>query len=389
MLAPQPIRDAFLAAHSVAPRLFVAPGRVNLIGEHTDYNGGFVLPMAIDRGVVVAAAPLEQRRIVADSALESDPCVVDLDAPGTPRPGTWGAYVEGVARELDRHLGGRLQGARLHIEGDLPAGAGLSSSAALQVATTRALAALSGATLEPLHLARLVQRAEQTWVGTQCGIMDPMAVTFGRRGHALHIDCRSLEHTLVPLPSDRARVVLCDTGVTHALASSAYNDRRRECEEAADALKAHLPNVASLRDVDPATFQQWAHVLPEPLRRRARHVVTENARVQQAARALASGDLPTMGALMHASHRSLRDDFEVSCPELDHAVDTAARIPGVHGSRMTGGGFGGCTVHLVAPHATDALTDALAAAHGQRFGRAPSIFTTTPCEGAHELPALR
>jgi galactokinase len=365
-------------------RCFRAPGRVNLIGEHTDYNGGFVLPMAIDRAATVAAAPRADRRVRAHSVNLGETAEFDLDRPGRVRRGLWLDYVEGVARSLLQR-GARLGGADLVVSSDVPAGAGLSSSAALEVSTGMALAAVSGAQVGALELALAGQEAEHTYVGTKCGIMDQLTATRGRAGHALLIDCRTLEATPIPLDTSETAVVICDTHVRHELASSAYNERRADCERGVELLREVLPNVEALRDVTVADLERYGARLPETVRRRCRHVVTENARTLAAAEALRAGRTDELGRLMWQSHDSLRDDYEVSCAELDALVEIAAGVSGVAGARMTGGGFGGSTVNLVRPRALPDFRRAVMAEFSKRFGHAPTVYVSEPGGGAEEV----
>ncbi len=373
------LRRAFRDRYGREPRLFQAPGRVNLIGEHTDYHDGFVLPLAMDRGTVVAAAPREDRRVRVLSLDAGEERDLDLGQPAVARRGEWLDYVEGVARELEVGVG-RLRGADLMVHGDVPVGAGLSSSASLEVALGTALLSLSGRRVGRRRLARLCQAAEHRYVGTRCGIMDQLTAAAGRAGHALLIDCRSLRTTPIPLPADRAAVLVVHSGVRHRLASSGYNDRRAESESA---LRAIAPERPALRDVRPAEVEREG--LDPLLQRRARHVVLEIDRTRRAARALRRFDLDAFGALMVESHRSLRDDYEVSTPELDALVEAALGQPGVYGSRMTGGGFGGCTVTMARPSAAQAVGAAVEAAFEARFGRRPMWFVTGAADGAREL----
>ncbi|PYS81359.1 MAG: galactokinase [Acidobacteria bacterium] len=379
------VREAFRELFGGGePRLFRAPGRVNLIGEHTDYNGGFVLPMAIERGTTVAAAPREDRRVRAHSVNLGSTAEFDLDRPGRPRRGVWFDYVEGVAQALVRR-GARLRGADLVVESDVPAGAGLSSSAALEVSTGMALAAVSGASVERVELALAGQEAEHTYVGTMCGIMDQLTSACGREGHALLIDCRSLETTAIPLDTTETVVVVCDTRVKHELASSAYNERRADCERGVELLRHVLPAVTALRDVSVEDLQRYGGCLPEIIRRRCRHVVTENARTLRAAGALRAGCMEEMGRLMWQSHESLRDDYEVSCAELDALVEIAAGVEGVAGARMTGGGFGGSTVNLVSRRALREFGSTITTEFTKLFGHAPVVYVSEAGGGAKEV----
>ena len=363
-----------------SPSIFRAPGRVNLIGEHTDYNDGFVMPAALEFSTWVAAAPRTEPRLRLYSEQFRETAELQLDAlDGLPRH-HWSDYVRGVAALL-RRSGHTLAGADLLIDGQVPLGAGLSSSAALEVSAAWALASLAGAALTPPAMARLCQQAEHEFAGTRCGIMDQYIAVFGQAGHALLLDCRSLQHRLVPIPPG-VRLVICNSMVRHALASGEYNRRREECEAAVAAIRRDQPSVRALRDVTPDLLQAHHADLPETVYRRARHVVGENARVEAAAEALRVGDLPGFGALMFASHRSLRDDYQVSCRELDLLVDLAAPLPGVYGARMTGGGFGGCTVNLVAEEAAPAFAASIAAAYKEQTGQAPPVYVCSAAEGA-------
>ena len=378
------LRRAFAERYAREARYFRAPGRVNLIGEHTDYNDGFVLPMAIDRETLVAAAPRPDRTVRVYSLNLNEGAEFDLDGPGGGRHGNWLDYIEGVARSLDGSGGARLTGADLLILSDVLLGAGLSSSASLEISTGLALASLSGANVSPVQLALAGQRAEHEYVGTKCGIMDQFTAAMARRGHALLIDCRSLEASHIPFSMSEVVVAICDTNVKHELATSEYNRRREECERGVEALRAVLPSVRALRDVSVEEFERHAHLLPETIRRRCRHVVTENARTLDAAEALRRGDLSEMGRLMNLSHVSLRDDYEVSSPELDVLVEIACSLDGVLGARMTGGGFGGSTVSLVRRGALDEFDEAVPAEYARRTGLRTSPLVSEAGAGACE-----
>jgi galactokinase len=378
------LKENFTRRFSASPRVFSAPGRVNLIGEHTDYNDGFVLPMAIERRTVVAGAARNDGRVVAYSAALDETFEFELDRPGAMRRGIWGDYVEGTARALVAR-GVAVGGANLWIESDVPRGGGLSASAALETSVGLALASLAGeGDVDRVTLARAGQAAEHEYVGTHCGIMDQYIAALGVERHALLVDCRTLEARRVPVVLPYAKIVVCDTGVKHELASSAYNERRSECEEAVRLLRAVLPNITALRDVTVDAFESHAGTLPDPVRRRARHVVTENERTLLAADALVARNFEEFGQLMRASHASLRDDFEVSSPELDVAVDEALAHPGVFGARMTGGGFGGCTIALAETAAVDSLMERLVKVLAARFGRTAQAFATEAAHGARE-----
>ena len=384
MIERQTLWFEFQKRYGSAPRLFRAPGRVNLIGEHTDYNGGFVLPMAIDRETVIAAAPRRDQKVRVYSLNRNEAEEFDLENPGPPRRGLWLDYVEGVAQALlSREV--RLVGADLMILSDVAPGSGLSSSAALTVASGLALTCIAGVEVDPRQLALVAQQAEHTYVGMMSGIMDQLVAVLGRRGHALLIDCRTLEATPVSLDTKDVGVAVCDSMVRHELASSEYNVRRAECERGVELLRETLPGIKDLRDVSVAEVEEYGARLPDPIRRRCRHVVTENERTLRAAASLRVGDLDEIGSLMNRSHESLRDDYEVSSPELDALVEIARDCAGVLGSRMTGGGFGGSTVSLVRRDAIEEVTRTISAAYEERTGIAPKVFITEPGDGMREV----
>ena len=384
MIDTGPLRAQFQELYGATPRLFSAPGRVNLIGEHTDYNEGWVLPMAIERRTHVAASSRADSRILVRSLNTDSSLEFDLRHPGPKQRGSWGDYIEGTAQALMQR-GFTLHGANLLISSDVPAGAGLSASAALELAVGFALASLGGAAAPDLvKLALAGQAAEHEYVGTRCGIMDQYVTALGREGHALLIDCRSLEFNAVPVQLGTACVLICDTKVKHELSSSAYNERRQQCETGVALLAPQVPGVRALRDVSEAVLEAHAASLPALIAQRCRHVVTENARTLAAADCLRAGRLAEFGALMVASHVSLRDDYEVSCPELDEAVNAALAEPGVYGSRMTGGGFGGCTVTLLEQSAVARVQAAIGSRFAARFGSSPQFLGTRASAGARE-----
>jgi galactokinase len=351
-----------------------APGRVNLIGEHTDYNDGFVLPMAIDRAMWVALRPRGDRRIFAFS-LDLDQAVeFSLQQMEKGQAG-WGEYVKGVAWAL-REAGYALSGWEGVVTGDVPIAAGLSSSAALEMATARTFAVASGFAWDPVTMAKLGQRAENEWVGVSCGIMDQLISAAGMAGHALLIDCRSLELEPVPLPPNTAVVVL-DTATRRGLVDSAYNERRSQCEAA-----ARFFGVPALRDVGVDQLKARARQLDPTTLRRARHVVTEDARTLAAAQAMRDGDASQLGRLMSASHVSLRDDFEVSSDELNAIVDCAWREAACYGARMTGAGMGGCAVALVRADVVYDFNEAVARCYAGRTDLQPSIYVCAASDGA-------
>ena len=376
------LRAEFEALYAKVPQVFSAPGRVNLIGEHTDYNEGFVLPMAIERRTYVAGAPNGSSKVRVKSLTLGESVVFDLERPGPKRRGSWLDYVEGTARALvDR--GFPVVGCDLLIDSDVPTGAGVSASAALELSVGIALSMLGG-TVEPdrVKLALAGQAAEHQYVGTMCGIMDQYIAAMGHQNGALLIDCRTLQTVTVPLQLGSVSVLICDTRVKHELSSSEYNLRRAECLRGSNILAKSMPGVRTLRDVSVVEFERLATELPGVVRSRCRHVVTENARTLAAVDALKAGDLHAMGKLMSESHVSLRDDYEVSCEELDVAVDIASSEPGVYGSRMTGGGFGGCTVTLVDNDVVDRVGSAVKAAFAARGWTEPELFASMACEGA-------
>jgi galactokinase len=369
------IEEAFLRRFGTPP-LFVAraPGRVNLIGEHTDYNDGFVLPMAIDRATWIALRPRDDRRVRLRSLLFDDEVEIDLDALARGGPG-WAEYVKGVAWAL-REGGEELRGWDGVVAGDVPLGAGLSSSASLELCAARAFAAASGLEWDARKMAVRSQRAENEWVGMKCGIMDQLVSAAAEEGAALLIDCRSLETTAVPLPEDVAVVVL-DTSTRRGLVDSAYNERRAQCEAAARAL-----DLPALRDVALARLIAGAVRMDGTTLRRARHVVTENERTLHAVEALKKGDVQALGRLLDASHESLRDDFEVSSPALDAMVASAQKDPACYGARMTGAGFGGCAVALVRAAKTEPFLTRVLADYEDATRLAPKGYVCRPSAGA-------
>ncbi len=364
-------------------RSFRAPGRVNLIGDHTDYNDGFVMPAAIGFSTWITSAPRDDRTVSVFSENFSESIEFDLDDRNLVALGHWSDYVKGVAITLER-AGHRLSGAELRIRGEVPIGSGLSSSAALEVASGYALVTNSGLTVDRMELAKLCQQAENEFVGTRCGIMDQFISCHGQAGKALLLDCRSLEYRALPLPED-ARMAICNTMVKHSLATSEYNARRLECEAAVRHFAQSRPNVRALRDVTEADLKLYGDDLSEMMFRRCRHVITENARVLAAEAALENGDLEAFGDLMNSSHRSLRDDFEVSCKELDLMVELAQQLPGVYGARMTGGGFGGCTVNLIKAENVDEFKERVARGYEDATGLAPEIYVCNAAEGVEEI----
>jgi galactokinase len=365
-------------------RKFFAPGRVNLIGEHTDYNEGFVLPVAIDTGTFVSGVGRDDRTVRVYSHNFDETREFSLDNQAQPQRGIWLDYIEGIAHILEAQ-GFRLSGAELEIESTVPIGGGLSSSTALDISFALALLGLAGLEMDKRALALASQQSNHLYVGTRGGLMDQLTILFGRAGHALLIDCRSLDIQPIPMDTRDIAIVICNSNVKHNLVLSEYNLRRAECEQGVELLKSYLPQISALRDVSVSEFTNLQDELPEPVRRRCRHVVSENARCLAAAEALSRDDFHALGELMYASHQSLRDDYEVSCRELDALVDSASKIDGVIGARMTGGGFGGCTVNLVRRDALEAFQRFIESNYRATTGIAASIYIAEVSEGAREL----
>lgn len=361
------------------PELYRAPGRVNLIGEHTDYNLGFVFPIALEMACYVAIAPAAHGKLRVYSRDLHEEFAIDITQIGTAKAqGKWSDYVIGVAQKLQQ-AGFRIPSADLYLETEVPAGSGLSSSAALEIST--ALALLGKQAMAPLEIARLGQRAEVEFVGMPCGIMDQYASVFGKKGAAIRIDCRSTTHEYVGLPRD-VKIIAVNSMVKHELGSSAYRERVAECAEAVAAIRQFDPQVGSLRDVTPELFQKVQESMPEVPRRRARHIISDSQRVLDLSAAAEKHNLAKMGELFVASHRSMQHDYEISCEEIDFLVDTAIKIPGVYGARMTGGGFGGCTVNLVAPDAVDVFRHELGDAYQKQYALRPAFYDCLPAAGA-------
>jgi galactokinase len=366
------------------PTVSRAPGRVNLIGEHTDYNDGFVMPAALEFATLVAASPRPDRRLRVYSTIMDETREFDLDAPAETGRHDWSDYVFGVAVMLERS-GRRLTGADLVVSTDVPLGSGLSSSAALEVSSAHALLTASGLPFEPIAVAKICQRAENDYVGMRCGIMDQYVSACGVAGAALLIDCRTLESRNV-LIAPNLKLLVANSGVRHQHAGGEYNARREACEEGVRLLKPALGPIKALRDVTPEALEANRKLLPDLVYRRCRHIVTENARVLEAERALIAGDFAACGAAMNASHASMRDDFEITCPEVDFLAVLAQAMPGVFGSRMTGGGFGGCTVSLVEAGAVKRVSQILIDGYRVGCGRDAEVFDCSPSDGAGLIP---
>ena len=365
------------------PRVAVSPGRVNLIGEHTDYNDGFVLPMAIGRAAVVAFRPRADRVLRGHSVAYDETKELSLDALRAPGGNDWLSYVAGVFWAFASE-GLPLRGLDVVVDGDVPIGAGLSSSAALELATARALAAATGTAWDPVRMAKLGQKAENRYVGMNCGIMDQFASAVCREGHALLLDCRSLETRPVPVPAGAA-VVVMDTGARRSLAGSAYNDRRAACERVVVEMAKSAPGVRALRDVTVEGLLEARLRLDATDFKRASHVVPENARPVETADALQAGDLARAGQLMNDSHASLRDLYEVSCEELDLVTEIARQQPSCFGARMTGAGFGGCAVALVKAADVAVFCDAVLTDYKARIDLPAALYPCRPEAGARIL----
>ena len=372
------VQSRFRGLFGTDAHIFRAPGRVNLIGEHTDYNDGFVMPTSIGLHTSVAAAKREDRRLEVYSDHFNERISLSLDdLSGGPR-GHWSDFIGGVAAIL-KHAGHSLTGANLAIHADVPLGAGLGSSASLEIAVALALTSLSEIALSRPELAKLCQAAEHEYVGTHCGIMDQFSASLGIVGHALMLDCRSLNYRLLSIPPG-VRVVICNSMVRHQLASGEYNRRRIDCETGVALLRRHIPGIRALRDVEIEDLDKYQHVLPTQIFRRCRHVIMENRRVLAAAEALKSHDAERFGRLMFRSHASLRDDYAVSCKELDCLVDLASSSSGVYGARMTGGGFGGCTVNLVHTDHASVFADHIVRAYRETSGITADIYVCDPVQ---------
>ncbi len=378
-------RDAFTSVFEGQADVTVqAPGRVNLIGEHTDYNEGFVFPSAIDRWVVVAARSRVDSRVRIYSAMHEEVAEFQVDDVLVAQ-GNWADYPKGVVREFQK-LGHSLYGFDAAIVGNVPMGAGLSSSAAVEMAVGKGLVVLNRIEINGPDLALLGQRAENHFVGVNCGIMDQFISANGRAGHALFLDCRDLSFELVPLFGDGVQIVICNSGVTRGLTDSAYNDRRSACESGVSLLAGAMgADLRALRDVSMEMLDVYGGALSGTVLRRCRHVITENERTQRAVALLKDGDLWGFGQLMVVSHESLRDDYEVSGEELDLLVEIALNVPGVLGARMTGAGFGGCTVNVVERDAVPALTDAINERYSRTTGLTPEIYVCSAVNGAEQV----
>lgn len=378
------IAERFRTVYGANPSgIFRAPGRVNLIGEHSDYNDGLVMPAAIDLHTCSAIRARADRRLSIYSQQFGEAVEFDLDQMEGPPRKHWSDYIRGVAAVLLNETY-PLKGANLLIDGQVPIGSGLSSSAAIEVASALAFMSLGGVTIPPRELARLCQRAENTYTGARCGIMDQLVSCLGRPSHALVLDCRSLASTYLPLPPD-VLLVICNTMVRHELAGGQYNQRRLSCERSVEAIRKLLPHIRALRDLTEQDLEKHRSVLSGEDFRRCRHVITENQRVKDAMQAMQRFDLAHFGYLMYLSHESLKNDYEVSCQELNLMVDLAQRLEGVYGARMTGGGFGGCTVNLVQSEAVPEFQRSVRREYQKKTGLLAEVFVSYAAAGASEL----
>jgi len=372
--------NLFQKQYGGKPRIFAeAPGRVNLLGEHTDYNDGFVFPVAIDRSMKILVSPGHDETIRVYSADFGEISKFSLNSIKKSENAPWSNYLRGVADQLIKE-GLAIRGGNFVIKGNVPIGAGLSSSAAYEVAAAAAFRKMFQLEINDVELALLAQAAEREFVGVQCGIMDQFVSVHARENSALFLDCRDLSYKNVPL-DEGVSIVVCDSDVPRELNNSAYNDRRSECEESAKILSGVIPDVSALRDIKPSELEENKDILDPTLYRRSCHVVTENQRVLRGIDYLEDGDIPGFGKLLYESHSSLRDLFEVSCPELDMLVELASEIEGVIGSRMTGAGFGGCTVSLVESGRVQAFINRIKPEYDRATGRNSKVYACSPSRG--------
>jgi galactokinase len=387
MQTPAELAALHFASYSVPAQLYAAPGRVNLIGEHTDYCDGFVMPAAIDFSTIVAISHRTDGRILAHSVNFQEHIDKSVDELLSGRVKSWSDYPAGVLWALREHGVPVEGGFSLTIAGDVPLGAGLSSSASVEVATAFAVLGATSFDMPLKNIALLCQRAENSFVGANVGIMDQYVSCCGAQDHAVMIDCRSLEYTLAPIPPD-IRIVICNSMIKHSLAEGdgGYNTRRAEMEAGLRILQSHRPEIKALRDATLDDLARWGSEMSEKSLRRCRHVITEDNRVLAAVEAFRNSDLTRFGQLMHEAHLSFRDDFEASCAEIDILVSLAERQPGCFGARLTGGGFGGCTVNLVAADRAAAFVEAMRAGYLAATSITAEIYTSRASAGAHSIP---
>lgn len=376
------VKETFTLEFSKVPSLYAAPGRINIIGEHTDYNEGYVLPAAIDKRIYLAILPneTEQADIISIDFDERVRFAIDGNHPDLPH---WAVYPYGIVKEL-QDLGATVKGFSAVFGGDIPTGAGMSSSAAIESAFGCALNVLFDLKKDKLTLARVGQSAEHNHVGVRCGIMDQFASFFGRKDHVIRLDCRTLEHEYYPLALEGYQLVLADTQVKHSLASSEYNTRRRQCEEGVQIIQKKHPSVQSLRDVSTKELHDCRDVMDPKVFDRCSYVVEENIRVLQSCQALENGDIDRLGKLMFQSHEGLQNKYAVSCDELDVLVDHARKVPGIAGARMMGGGFGGCTINLLKSTNINDFKDITSKGLYEAFGQKPMFYAVNIGHGAEQ-----
>ena len=382
------VRDKLWAAwgdNGNSVEIVKAPGRVNLIGEHTDYNDGFVLPVAIDREIIMAAEPRDDREVHLYAVDLDAKSSFSLDEIGRDPQASWSNYIRGVLLLLQER-GLPVKGMNAAFSGDVPLAAGLSSSAALEMATGLMATVMGQFHIDMVDLVKIAQAAENTFVGVNCGIMDQFISGLGRKDHALFLDCRSLDYELVPLPPmDDYKIVIANTMVKRGLVDSAYNERRSQCEQGVEILRQYLSGITALRDVTPADFGKYRKHLPAIVAQRCEHIIFENQRVLDSVGALQASSISEFGRLMGESHRSLRDLYEVSCKELDIMVEAAWGVPGTSGARMTGAGFGGCTVNLVEAGAVDTFVAEVKEIYTAKTGLVPEFYVCQAEDGAHQV----
>jgi galactokinase len=376
-------RNLHLQRFAQAPAVFIAPGRVNLIGEHTDYAEGFVMPAAIDFATLAAINPRSDNTIAIFSANFDEQVTHPLHSLPAKALHHWSDYPLGVVSVL-REAGVEIPAFSLTLNGDVPLGAGLSSSASVEVASMVAILSLTGAKFALPEVARLCQRAENQFVGASTGIMDQFIACCGAKDHALLLDCRTLDYRLAPIPSHLS-LVIANSMVKHSHAGGEYNTRRAEVEEGTQLLRSHRPEIRRLRDATIDDLGKWGHEMRPEVLRRCRHIITENTRTVAAADALEVGDLRTLGRLMYEAHASYRDDFEASCPEADILVDLASKETGCIGARLTGGGFGGCTVNLVENEDAEAFSTHIRDGYRKATGIQADMYLCHASAGAHEV----